>query len=67
MTTIRLNGTPHELVEPVSIAALLDANGYAGRAVAVEINREIVPKSRHAQHLVHDGDQIEIVHAIGGG
>lgn len=58
---------PRELAEPISIAALLDANGYAGRAVAVEINRAIVPKSLHAQHLVHDGDQVEVVHAIGGG
>ena len=67
MTTIQLNGTPRELAAPVSIAALLDASGYAGRAVAVEINREIVPKSMHAQRFVHDGDQVEVVHAIGGG
>jgi sulfur carrier protein len=67
MTKIQLNGMAHELAEPVSIAALLDANGYGGRAVAVEINREIVPKSMHARQLVRDGDQIEIVHAMGGG
>ena len=67
MTKIQLNGMERELAEPISIADLLDANGYAGRAVAVEINREIVPKSMHALHLVRDGDQIEIVHAIGGG
>jgi sulfur carrier protein len=67
MTKIQLNGMAHELAEPISIIDLLDANGYAGRAVAVEINREIVPKSMHARQLVRDGDQIEIVHAIGGG
>jgi sulfur carrier protein len=67
MAKIQLNGMSRELAEPISIAALLDANGYAGRAVAVEINREIVPKSLHAQRLVHDGDQVEVVHAIGGG
>lgn len=67
MTKIQLNGMVHELAEPISIAALLDANGYAGRAVAVEINREIVPKSMHARHLVRDGDEVEVVHAIGGG
>lgn len=58
---------PRELAEPISIATLLDASGYRGRAVAVEVNCEIVPKSRHAQHLVRDGDQVEVVHAIGGG
>jgi sulfur carrier protein len=67
MTRIQLNGTARELSEPISVAALLAENGYAGRAVAVEINREIVPRSMHAQHLVRDGDHIEVVHAIGGG
>lgn len=67
MTKIRLNGTARELSEPISVAALLDANGYSGRAVAVEINREIVPKSMHARQLVRDGDEVEVVHAMGGG
>ena len=67
MTKIQLNGVPHDLAEPTSIAALLDAIGYGGLAVAVEINREIVPKSLRAQRLVHDGDHVEVVHAIGGG
>ncbi len=67
MTKIQLNGMARELAEPISIAALLDANGYAGRAVAVEINREIVPRSLHAQQLLRDGDEVEVVHAIGGG
>jgi len=67
MTKIELNGMQRELAEPISIAALLEANGYADRAVAVEINRQIVPKSRHGQHFVRDGDRVEIVHAMGGG
>ncbi len=67
MTKFELNGRQRELAEPVSIAALLEANGYAGRAVAVEVNRQIVPRSMHAQHLVSDGDRIEVVHAMGGG
>jgi len=67
MVKILLNGTPREVAANVSIGELLDAEGYAQRKVAVEINREIVPKSLHAQRTVHDGDRIEIVHAIGGG
>ena len=67
MTRIQLNGLQRELAEPTSVAALLEENGYAGRAVAVEINREIVPRSMHLQHFVRDGDRIEVVHAIGGG
>jgi len=67
MVKILLNGTPREVAANVSIGELLDTEGYAQRKVAVEINREIVPKSLHALRTVHDGDRIEIVHAIGGG
>ena len=67
MPAIHLNGKPQEVGDRISIAALLDANGYARRTVAVEINREIVPRSTHAQHMVRDGDKVEIVEAMGGG
>jgi len=35
--------------------------------VAVEVNGEIVPRGRHAEHRLQPGDRIEIVHALGGG
>lgn len=64
---IRLNGTEHALPSPATIEALLAQCGWAGRRVAVEVNREIVPKSRHAEHRLADGDAVEIVQALGGG
>ena len=67
MTTIELNGAPHVLAQTTSVAALLQSNGYADRPVAVEINREIVPRSQHAHRLLQDGDRVEIVRAMGGG
>ena len=67
MPVIHLNGKPLDIAEPISVTSLLHDNGYAGRAVAVEINREIVPKSTHAHHVVLDGDRVEIVEAMGGG
>ncbi len=67
MFTISLNGKPSDIDETTSVAALLDANGYRGRSVAVEINRDIVPKSTHAQRLLREGDHVEIVEAMGGG
>ena len=67
MPTIHLNGRAFEVDNRTTVTALLDANGYAQRAVAVEINREIVPKSTHAQRIVHEGDRVEIVEAMGGG
>lgn len=67
MPTIHLNGRTFDVDDHTSVSALLEANGYARRAVAVEINREIVPKSTHTQRHVVDGDNVEIVEAMGGG
>ena len=64
---ITLNGQLRECAPSTTIAQLLDAAGYGARRVAVELNREIVPRSQHASHALADGDQVEIVHAIGGG
>lgn len=64
---IYLNGQSHECATNVSVASLLAEAGYADRRVAVEVNREIVPRSRHAQHALHEDDRVEIVQAIGGG
>jgi sulfur carrier protein len=67
MVKIVLNGALREVAANLSVGELLDAEGYAQRKVAVEVNREIVPKSQHAQRILSEGDRIEIVHAIGGG
>jgi sulfur carrier protein len=67
MVKILLNGESREVAEGLSVGALLDDSDFARRRVAVEINREIVPKSQHAQRIVRDGDRIEIVQAMGGG
>jgi sulfur carrier protein len=64
---IFLNGQVHECAAATTVAGLLAASGYAERRVAVEVNREIVPRSRHAEHALHEGDRVEIVQAIGGG
>jgi len=65
--SVTLNGSPRDCNPHITITQLLDEAGYAGRRVAVEVNREIVPRSQHATRTLVDGDQIEIVHAIGGG
>jgi sulfur carrier protein len=67
MIQIQLNGEARELPSATTVAALIEQLGHAGRRVAVEVNREIVPKSRHAEHMLADGDVVELVHALGGG
>jgi sulfur carrier protein len=64
---ILLNGEAREFPQPQSVSTLLLAAGYAQRRVAVEVNREIVPRSRHADHVLAEGDRVEIIQAIGGG
>ncbi|MFC4729432.1 sulfur carrier protein ThiS [Coralloluteibacterium thermophilus] len=64
---ITLNGTPLDTPPDATVAQLLEQAGLAGRRVAVEVNREIVPRSRHGEHRLAEGDRVEIVSAIGGG
>lgn len=64
---IFLNGDAKTLAAPVTVAALLAEMGLAQRRVAVEVNREIVPRSRHADYSIQDNDRVEVVFAIGGG
>jgi sulfur carrier protein len=67
MIRITVNGAAHRFEAPVDVRALLEKLAMAGKKVAVERNGEIVPKSLHAKTLVEDGDQLEIVVAVGGG
>jgi thiazole synthase len=67
MLHLTLNGEPRTLEAPLSVADLLASLGHDRRRVAVEVNREVVPSSRHEQHRLADGDAIEIVTLVGGG
>jgi sulfur carrier protein len=67
MDTIVLNGQPRQIPPGCSVQAMLVLTGNAQRKVAIEVNRQIVPRSLHAQHLLADGDRVEIVQAFGGG
>ena len=64
---IQLNGEPFELPDGATVLALLTRLDLAGRRVAVELNVDIVPRSQHESTALREGDQVEVVHAIGGG
>lgn len=64
---IQLNGDALAVADNTTVQALLEQQGLGSRRVAVEVNGTIVPRSRHHDHLLHDGDHVEIVHALGGG
>jgi len=64
---IKVNGEPSEFPAPLTLLALAQALGLSMKQVAIERNREIVPKSTYAQVELSPGDEIEIVQFIGGG
>ena len=64
---IQLNGEPYELPQGETVEALLTRLELTGRRVAVELNLDIVPRSQHAATALREGDQVEVVQAIGGG
>lgn len=64
---IKINGRAEEVAEQLSAAQLLEQMGLGGKRLALEINRDIVPRSLWHEHRLNPGDEVEIVHAIGGG
>lgn len=64
---IQLNGENRHLPHNATLHDLLQVEQLLERRVAVEVNGEIVSRSRHAGHALQDGDVVEIVHALGGG
>jgi sulfur carrier protein len=65
--TIQVNGQPREIDAGASVAKLLGDLGVTQPHVAVELNLEVVPRARHGDTLLHDGDRLEIVTLVGGG
>ena len=64
---LTVNGQSQRLEAVTNVTRLLEALELAGKRVAVEKNGEIVPRSRYADTALADGDQLEIVVAVGGG
>lgn len=67
MIEIELNGAAHQLEADQNVEQLITALSLAGKAVAVAINREIVPRSLWAQRRLQPADRVDVVRAIGGG
>ncbi len=67
MIQISVNGQSQQVPPGISVSGLIEALALTGKRVAVECNGEIVPRSRHAETTLQDGDRLEIVVAVGGG
>jgi sulfur carrier protein len=64
---IVVNGEPSEVSDNLSLAELVAGLRLGGQRLAIELNGDIVPRSRWPEVRLHAGDRAEIVRAIGGG
>jgi sulfur carrier protein len=64
---IILNGQARLVSPGTTVASLIGELGLSGRPVAVERNREVVPRAQHASTVLSSGDQLEVVTFVGGG
>jgi sulfur carrier protein len=64
---VRVNGEALRFPDGSSVAALLERLEVATPRVAVERNREIVPKAAYASTRLLEGDELEVVELVGGG
>ena len=62
-----VNGEPRILTIASTVASLLSELEVNTALVAVEVNQSLVPREVHVEHVLRDGDQVEIVTLVGGG
>jgi thiamine biosynthesis protein ThiS len=64
---VTLNGAEREVAAGTTVLALLEQSGVDRRRCAVEVNLEVVPKTRHGERVLAAGDRVEVVTMVGGG
>ena len=67
MITIVLNGEAYPLEKEHSLAALIATLNLSGQAIALAVNRQIIPRAQWQDHQLHAQDKVDVVRAIGGG
>jgi thiamine biosynthesis protein ThiS len=64
---LRINGEDKTYDAPLTLESLINNMGLKADRVAVELNRDIVPRNQWDKSFLSDGDRLEIVHCVGGG
>ncbi|HUJ58301.1 MAG TPA: sulfur carrier protein ThiS [Kofleriaceae bacterium] len=62
-----INGETRSVVQGTTVAGLIGELGLGDRRVAVERNREVVPRAEHGSTVLAAGDRVEVVTFVGGG
>lgn len=66
MDMVKINGESYDYVG-LSVAEMLERNGFSTDRIAVEINEDIVPKANYSSTVLKDEDTVEVVSFVGGG
>lgn len=64
---IYVNGEKKQIPDTTDMAALIQLLNLADQRIAVEVNEELVPRSSFTTYQLKAADQVEIIHAVGGG
>ncbi|HVJ68206.1 MAG TPA: sulfur carrier protein ThiS [Caulifigura sp.] len=67
LITISVNGQSREVPRGMTVAELVAELKLPWKFVAVERNRDVVPRARHTETALEAGDQLEVVTLVGGG
>ena len=67
MIVIELNGESRSVTKDHSVQDLINALSLTNQALAIAVNREVVPRAQWATHRFSEGDKVDVVRAIGGG
>jgi sulfur carrier protein len=64
---VTINGNARRLDQEATIEELLKKLGIPKEGAAIAVNGAVVPRSKHSEHMIADGDRLEIIRAVGGG
>lgn len=67
MIRLTINGQSQHFDTSINVTQLIEYLQLQGKRIAIERNGEIVPRSQFAEQFLTDGDQLEVVVAVGGG
>jgi len=67
MIRLIINGQTQHFDSTLNVAQLLERMTLNNKRIAIEYNGQIVPRSKFEEQTLVDGDQLEIVVAVGGG
>ena len=64
---VQINGVNKEQYDGKTVEEMIAEEGYEKSRIAIEVNEEIIPKTRYGEVILQDADRVEVVSFVGGG